>query len=147
MPKPDELNLGLLLFIPYRHLESAVLDTLRRRGHDLPLSDARVFQRIGPEGSRMSELAEAAQLTKQTMTSIVDRLERAGYVERRTDPADSRARIVTITDKGRELIALTVPVIAEVEAAWEQHLGRARTEQLRLILGQLREITDPYRTS
>lgn len=141
---PDSLNLGLLLFIPYRHLESAVLDALRRHGHDLPLSDARVFQRIGPHGTRMSELAEAAQLTKQTTTSIVDRLERAGYVERRTDPADARARIVAITDKGREMIALTVPVVAEVEAAWERHLGAERTEQLRRILTDLREITDPY---
>ena len=121
-----ELNLGLLLFIPYRFLESAVLTALRERGHDLPLSEARVFQRIDREGSRMSELAEAAQLTKQTLTSIVDRLERAGYVARRPDPADARARLVTITDKGRELVDLSVPVVAAVEAAWQRHLGQDR---------------------
>lgn len=137
-----DLNLGLLLFIPYRALESAVLATLREHGHDLPLSDARVFQRIGPDGSRMSELAEAAQLTKQTLTSIVDRLERAGYVTRQPDPDDARARIVTITDKGRELVELSIPTVTEVEARWEEHLGRARTDQLRRILADLREITD-----
>lgn len=140
----DELNLGLLLFIPYRHLESAVVTALREHGHDLPVSDARVFQRIGPAGSRMSELAEAAQVTKQTLTSVVDRLERAGYVERVADPGDARARIVRITDKGREMVALTVPVVAEVEAAWERHLGRAKTARLREILTELREVTDPY---
>lgn len=138
----QDLNLGLLLFIPYRALESAVLATLREHGHDLPLSDARVFQRIGPDGSRMTELAEAAQLTKQTLTSIVDRLERAGYVERRPDPDDARARVVTITDKGQELVQLSIPTVAAVEAQWEQHLGRARTDQLRRILTDLREITD-----
>lgn len=137
-----ELNLGLLLFIPYRFLESAVMATLRAHGHDLPLSEARVFQRIGPEGSRMSELAEAAQVTKQTLTSIVDRLELAGYVSRRPDPEDARARLVTITDKGRDLVDLSVPVVAAVEAAWERHLGRDHTEQLRRILTELREITD-----
>lgn len=142
MPEPDDLNLGLLLFVPYRRMESAVLDELRRHGHDLPLTDARVFQRIDPGGSRMSELAEAAQLTKQTTTSIVDRLERAGYVERRPDPRDARARVVTITRKGREMIALSVPVVEKVEAQWEEHLGAAKTAQLRRILGELREITD-----
>ena len=143
MTRPDQdLDLGLLLFIPYRFLESAVLTALREHGHDLPLSEARVFQRIDREGSRMSELAEAAQLTKQTLTSIVDRLERAGYVARSADPADARARLVTITDKGRELVDLSMPVVAAVEAAWQRHLGQADTAQLRRILTDLREITD-----
>lgn len=142
-PDPDpDLNLGLLLFIPYRFLESAVLAALREHGHDLPLSEARVFQRIRPEGSRMTELAEAAQLTKQTLTSIVDRLERAGYVARSTDPADARARLVRITAQGRELVELSLPVVAEVESTWEQHLGPADTASLRRILTELRQITD-----
>lgn len=140
----EDLNLGLLLFIPYRHLETAVLDRMRLHGHDVPLSQARVFQRIRPGGSRMSELAEAAQVSKQTLTSIVDQLERRGYVQRAADPSDARARLVTVTDKGRELVELTVPVVAQVEAAWEAHLGRARTRQLREILADLREVTDPY---
>ena len=96
---PDEpLNLGLLLFIPYRAMESAVLDELRSHGHPLTLSQARVFQRIGPDGSRPGELAEAAQLSKQTLGSILDQLEAAGYVTRVPDPTDGRARLVTITD-------------------------------------------------
>ena len=46
---PDEpLNLGLLLFIPYRAMESAVLDELRDHGHHLTIAQARVFQRIAP---------------------------------------------------------------------------------------------------
>lgn len=141
MTTPD-LNLGLLLFIPYRALESAVLTTLREHGHDLPLADARVFQRIDADGSRMSDLAESTQLTKQTLTSIVDRLERAGYVARRPDPDDARARVVTITEKGRELVELSIPTVTAVEAEWERHLGRDRTDELRRILSDLREITD-----
>lgn len=139
------MNLGLLLFIPYRFLESAVLEALREHGHDMPIHQARVFQRIGPAGSRMSELAEAAQVTKQTLTSIVDQLERAGYVRREPDPTDARARIVRITAKGEELIELGTPVAAAVEAEWEAHLGRGRTRQLRALLAELCEITDPFR--
>lgn len=145
MPDSDQLNLGLLLFIPYRHLESVVLATLRAHGHPLSLSQARVFQRIAPTGSRMSELAEASQLTKQTVTSIVDQLEHAGYVVRRPDPADARARVVRITESGQELVALSRPVVAEVEASWRAHLGDADTDELRRLLARLREITDPFR--
>lgn len=140
----EEPNLGVLLFVPYRHLESAVLATLRRHGHDLPIGQARVFQRIAPGGSRLVDLAEAAQVTKQTVGSIVDGLERAGYVERVRDPADARARLVRITARGQELVRLSLPVVREVEASWAAHLGSARTRQLREALIALREVTDPY---
>jgi DNA-binding MarR family transcriptional regulator len=139
-----ELNLGLLLFIPYRYLESAVLAALKARGHDIPISQARVFQRIAPGGSRLAELAEAAQVSKQTVGSIVDQLERAGYVQRIPDPRDARARLVTMTAKGRELVEISTPVVRDIEAAWTAHLGRARARQLRQILAELCEITDPY---
>lgn len=139
------LNLGLLLFIPYRHLESKVLDALRKHGHDLPLSQARVFQRIDPEGSRLSTLARAAQLSKQTVGSIVDQLERSGYVRRIPDPADARAKLVVVTDLGRELVTISLPVVREVEREWHSRLGPVRTRQLRDALIELREITDPFR--
>jgi DNA-binding MarR family transcriptional regulator len=140
----EELNLGLLLFIPYRFMESTVLAALKEHGHDLPAHQARVFQRIAPDGSRLVDLAEAAQVSKQTVGSIVDQLERAGYVERVPDPGDARAKLVRITPLGQELVQLSLPVVREVEAAWEAHLGRTRTRQLREALASLREITDPY---
>ena len=141
---PDDLNLGLLLFIPYRFLESAVLAELKTHGHDIPLNQARVFQRIAPGGSRLAELAGAAQVSKQTVGSIVDQLERSGYVRRVPDPSDARARLVTMTAKGQELVEISLPVVREVEAAWAAHLGAARTRQLREALTALREITDPF---
>ncbi|MBM7799865.1 DNA-binding MarR family transcriptional regulator [Microlunatus panaciterrae] len=140
----EAMNLGLLLFIPYRFMESAVLAALKAHGHDLPLSQARVFQRIAPAGSRLGELAQAAQVSKQTVGSIVDQLERAGYVNRIPDPTDARARLVVVTDLGRALVKLSVPVVREIESAWEAHLGPARTRELRQALEALREITDPF---
>jgi DNA-binding MarR family transcriptional regulator len=137
-----ELNLGLLLFIPYRFMESAVLAALKHHGHDIPLNQARVFQRIAPGGSRLAELAETAQISKQTVGSIVDQLERAGYVRRVPDPTDARARLVTVTAKGRELVEISLPVVRGIEAAWEAHLGPTRTQQLRETLAELRTITD-----
>ena len=140
----EGLNLGLLLFIPYRFMESAVLDELKVHGHNLPLSQARVFQRIAPEGSRLGDLAQASLVSKQTVGSIVDQLERAGYVKRVIDPTDARARLVFITDLGRELVELSLPVVQRIESAWVDHLGPARAQELRQSLAALREITDPF---
>ena len=142
---PEALNLGLLMFIPYRSMESAVLAHLKAHGHDLPLSQARVFQRIAPDGSRLGELARAAQVSKQTLGSAVDQLERAGYVARVVDPTDARARLVVVTELGRALVELSLPVVREIERAWQAHLGATRTLELRRALEALREITDPFR--
>src|SRR6187200_2617657 len=123
-------------------METAVLAELARHGHHLSIAQARVFQRLDPDGIRPSELAEATQLTKQTLGSILDQLEKAGYVARTPDTADGRARVVTITGRGQELVVLSLPVIEEVERAWAEHLGPERTRQLREVLVDLREITD-----
>ena len=143
--EPDQQpNLGVLLFIPLRFMEQAVLDELKAHGHDMPLNQARVFARIGPQGSRLVDLARAAQVSKQTIGTIVDQLQQAGYVERRPDPIDGRSRLVVITDRGQQLIELTAPVVQRIEAAWEAHLGKNRARQLREALTALRQITDPF---
>ena len=144
--EPDQQpNLGILLLIPYRFMEQAVLDELKAHGHDLPLNQARVFARIGPQGSRPVDLARAAQVSKQTIGTIIDQLQDAGYVERRPDPQDGRSRLVVITERGQQLIDLTTPVVQRIETAWEAHLGKHRARQLREALTALRQITDPFR--
>lgn len=140
------LNLGLLLFIPYRAMESRVFAALAEAGFgDVTPAQARVFQRIAPGGSRLTDLAEQAQITKQSAGFLVDQLERAGYVERVPDPTDARARLVRISERGARAVPLAAEVVAEVEAEWEAHLGKQRMRQLREALTRLREITDPYR--
>jgi DNA-binding MarR family transcriptional regulator len=140
------LNLGLLLFIPYRAMESRVFAALAEAGFgDVTPAQARVFQRIAPGGSRLTDLAEQAQITKQSAGFLVDQLERAGYVERVPDPTDARARLVRISERGARAVPIAAEVVAEVEAEWEAHLGKQRMRHLREALTRLREITDPYR--
>jgi len=142
----DQLNIGLLLFIPYRALENRVFAALANAGFDdITTAQARVFQRIGPNGTRLTELAQAAQVTKQTAGFLVDQLERAGYVERTADPSDGRARLVRITPRGARTIPISAAVIADIEAEWTAHLGPEHIDRLRKTLTALREITDPYR--
>lgn len=139
------LNVGLLLYIPYRAMEARVFAAMAEAGFgDFTPAQARVFQRIAPEGSRLTDLADQAQITKQSAGFLVDQLERAGYVERVPDPTDARARLVRVAARGAKAIPLAAAIVAEVEAEWTAFLGERRMSQLRGILTQLREITDPY---
>ena len=91
----------------------------------------------------MSGLAEQALVSKQTATHLVDKLERAGYVERVVDPANARARLVRISPRGEELIAVARAEEAEIDKDWTKHLGAQRMHDLRETLTLLRGITDP----
>ncbi|MEU8237419.1 MarR family transcriptional regulator [Actinoplanes missouriensis] len=97
-----------------------------------------------PDGTRLGDLAEQAQVTKQTAGFLVDQLERAGYVERVPDPSDARARLVRVAGRGRAVLPVAAAVVAEVEQEWADHLGKRRMTALRDTLVRLREITDPY---
>lgn len=142
----EELNLGLLCFVAYRAMESRVMEAVQAAGFDdVTVAQARVFARIGPKGSRITELAEQARVTKQTAGFLVDQLEKAGYVRRVPDPDDARARLVQIAPRGQAVVAVARRAEAAVEAEWTRHLGTAATAQLRRSLTRLREITDPYR--
>ena len=139
------LNLGLLLFIPYRAMENRVFETLAQAGfEDITLARGRIFQRISPQGSRLTDLAEQAQVTKQAASGLVDELERAGYVTRVPDPSDARARLIHVAPRGAAAVEAAAATVAEVEAEWVRHLGRRRIAQLRHLLEDLRDITDPY---
>lgn len=147
-PEEQYVNLGLLMFVGYRSMESRVLGALHEAGfQDMSAAKARVFERIGAQGTRLTDLAEQAQVTKQTAGSLVDQLEQAGYVERRPDPSDARARLICIAERGLAAVQVAAGVVAQVEEEWTQHLGERDTRHLRRILTRLREITDPYRRS
>jgi DNA-binding MarR family transcriptional regulator len=57
----------------------------RLRRHD---ALGRVFQRISLAGTRLTDLAEQAQVTEHAAGALVDELERVGYVTRRPDPTE-----------------------------------------------------------
>ena len=144
-PEEQGLNLGLLCFIGYRAVEARVLAAIAEAGFDdVTPAQGRIAARIGPDGTRVGDLAEQALVTKQTATATVDRLEQAGYVRRIPDPSDARARLVVMAERGQQVIAVARKAEAEVEAEWVQHLGESAARDLRVALEKLREIADPY---
>jgi DNA-binding MarR family transcriptional regulator len=101
MNDEKRLDLGVLLFIPYRYSEDRIFHALQHAGFDdWTLAQCRVFQRIAPDGSRLTDLADQAQMSKQSAGVLVDQLESLGYVRRIPDPTDGRARLIVFERRG-----------------------------------------------
>ena len=145
MTNEQPVDLGVGLFIPYRHMEDRIFRALQDAGfNDWTLAQARVFQRIATDGSRLTELAEQAQMSKQNTGVLVDQLERFGYVRRVSDPTDGRARLIVIEERGKRAAEVAMAASSMILAEWKTYLGTRNFALLQQILEQLREITDPY---
>ena len=78
-----------------------------------------VFECIDDDGTRLTELAARADMTHQSMSQVVASLEQRGYVERRPDPTDRRARLVCLTPDGQKLRRIGTAKIREIEKVWQ----------------------------
>ena len=111
-------------------------EELVRRVADTDYSDIRVthgcvFGNIDPDGSRLTDLADRAHMTKQSVGEVVTELGQLGYLERVPDPADGRAKIIRLTERGREAQALGREIIDEIEEEWAERFGAERIAALR----------------
>jgi len=111
-------------------------EQLERRLAETPYDDIRithgcVFGNIDPEGTRLTDLAERARMTKQSVGEVTSDLEQRGYVERVADPSDGRAKIIRLTERGRAAQALGVGLIDELEQEWGERFGADRVAALR----------------
>jgi len=139
-----ERMLGALLRIPLRAISARVAADLAAAGYPEPRpAHFAVFQYLPVGGARATELAERAQITKQSMGALVDDLERWGYVERIADPADRRARIVRRTERGWGVEQTARASIRALDAEWTLHIGEARKQQFRAVLEDLARLVDP----
>ena len=142
----QEPNLGILLFVAYRALEQRAHAAVLAAGFsDISLAQARIAARIGRDGTRVSDLAEQARVTKQSAGFLVERLEAAGYVERVPDPADRRSRLVRLTPRADKVVKAADAEVGRALTEWADHVGADRLRQVHETLADLRELTDPWR--
>jgi DNA-binding MarR family transcriptional regulator len=87
-----------------------------------------LFENIDVDGTRLTELAARADMTHQSMSELVAVLEHRGWVERRADPTDGRARLVCLTQEGRAVTRRGLHHINEIEAEWERRWSAAGHE-------------------
>jgi DNA-binding MarR family transcriptional regulator len=113
------------------------LDTELERKRGLPLSsyDVLIQLSLAPDRRlRMFELADAIVLSRSGLTRLVDRLERAGLVERERGEVDPRQMHARLTDRGFEAVAEATPThIAGIKERFLARLSDDQTKQLAAI--------------
>ena len=130
---------GSLFREPYQTYLTWLYGRLKREEgfSDIRVTHSTVLRRISAAGVRVTDLAERAGMTKQSMAYLVDDLETLGYVTTAPDPTDGRAKLVVPTAKGMSLLAAS----RRLGDVYEQHvaklLGTTEAKRLRTLLEEL----------
>src|SRR2546423_6957055 len=134
-----ETPLSRLLLEAHRALGGELLEGLNERGYpDVRPGHAALFMTIDRRtGTRLTELAKRARISKQGMMLLVDELEERGYVRRVPDPEDGRAKLVRLTARGRNYVAEARRTMAGVESRARRQLGGRRGAAFRAALEEL----------
>lgn len=101
-----------LAYIDFSTLLSDHLNRQLRRDAGLTHADYTLLSHLSSVPDRtlgMSELAHRLKITRSRLTHAVTRLQQAGHVDRRDDPANRRNQLATLTDQGQELLERTAP--------------------------------------
>src|SRR5262245_9084281 len=126
--RPDEV---MAMARAVKRARGALIDAVRsgaRAGGEtfvLRAVHAQVFEGLDPGGTRLTALAERAQMSHQAMGAMVDELVLHGYLERVPDPADRRARLIQATERGRAELARGAQRLCHLYARWQDELKGA----------------------
>jgi DNA-binding MarR family transcriptional regulator len=132
--------LGALLRHPLQALVAEVNQSLVADGFtDLHPAHSAVFVNLGSEGLRITELAERAGMTKQSMGALVSYLEKRGYVSVSPDPRDGRAKVVRRIKKGVDSHEPARRIIARVQEKWSRLLDVGEMDELMRLLRKLND--------
>ena len=124
--------IGRLLALSARRFAAEALAASRRdRRDDVVEVLLALFRNLDLGGTRLTDIAARARMTKQSMRELVDRAEKLGFVVRHPDPADRRAKIVRFTDAGMTMLADLRTGIEQAEAIFSHAAGTAFTSRLR----------------
>lgn len=136
------MTLGALLRVPYAALVERTYAALADASYpDVRPAHSAVFRHILPGGSRVVDLAERAQITKQSMGYLVEHLRAAGYVTLEPDPDDGRAKRVRLTARGEEVVETLVTISGRIEREIAAEIGEDALATLRELLARLQTVT------
>jgi DNA-binding MarR family transcriptional regulator len=117
-------GLGILAARLLFAIQDELYARLEKAGHpDLTRLHGAVIAHLDEEGTRATELARRSGRHKQIIGRIVDELEELGYVERRPEERDRRAKLVVPTSRGREIMRLSDEIILDLEHRQAAALG------------------------
>lgn len=134
------INTGAYLRILWDELRYNMETQLKENGYDdISPSHGWIFSHTAEEGSRITDLAAKAKITKQSMSVLVAQLEDGGYVKKTPDPDDKRAWLLVLTAKGKKVKAAGQQINYAFEESWKKKLGEKDYNQLRQLLMRLCE--------
>jgi DNA-binding MarR family transcriptional regulator len=142
---PIEIPLTGLLDIAF----DAMISEFREELEETEFRDVRpthgcVFRYVKGPGLRLTDLAERANMTKQSVGEIVDDLTARGYVKRIPDPDDKRAKLICLTERGEEAKDYGQRLFAKVEKRWAERYGAERIAALRDLLEEIAATEAPF---
>jgi DNA-binding MarR family transcriptional regulator len=124
-------ELPLLLFGGFRSIIDELHAELARRGHpDLRPAHGFALQAIGLGGATATEAGRRLGISKQAAGKTIERLEELGYVQRAGDDQDRRRKLVRITPRGTEALALSAVIFDDIRSRWDRVLGDGRLPAL-----------------
>lgn len=136
----EDLSTVALLDMVLRRFGTEIIDALHAAGFtDARPGHGQVMSHLRDGGIRLVDLAERARMTPQAMGQLVDRLEELGYVERRPDPNDRRAKLICMAARGHAAAQVAMRATAAQEAHLRTILGDAGYQRFREALGALLE--------
>lgn len=128
-------NIGRLLNNAIKRFESRILQQMSDAGHgDFSLSHITITRNLDVGGTRATEIARRAGITKQSMGELITQLEKDGLIERRPDPDDRRAKIVCFTPAGMKWLDAFRTALQDAESQMEDELGAANLRSLKRAL-------------
>lgn len=130
-----QTHLGRLLGEAMRRFDNRVLQLMAASEQaPLALSNLAARDKVGAahvhitrhlplEGARISELALAAGMTRQSMSTLVQQCEAWGLVTRMAEPGDRRAQRIAFTPAGLDWLAAFRDAVAQAEAEFNAAVG------------------------
>ncbi|WP_105385057.1 MarR family winged helix-turn-helix transcriptional regulator [Neorhizobium alkalisoli] len=120
-----------------RLFEGRIIENLKSNGHsELTAAHINLTRNLDEDGTRLTELARRASLTKQSMSELVDQVEQTGLIEKRRDPSDGRAKLVCFTEKGLEWLEAFHESLEVAEKEMRDELGSAMVDLMIEVLGK-----------
>jgi DNA-binding MarR family transcriptional regulator len=115
-----------------RRFDSRILELMSESGHaETRIAQLNVTRNLDIEGTRLTDLARRASMSKQAMGELVDQCTALGLVERVADPSDRRARIVRFTRAGRLWLNAFRDAVDLAEREMRAELGKAAMDTIR----------------
>ena len=137
MATPPERRLFFLLSASARRVQRFIDAELASRGGLTQAQSGLLFLLGKEDGVLIGEAAEALDVAPSAMTGLVDRMERAGLVDRRADPADGRALRLHLTDAGRTARAAAIDGLKDLNSTLTEGFSEAEVDTIARWLASL----------